>query len=160
MTSTSELIKSLLEDHDCVYDDNVVYQLNEYAFRLMKTIINQSSEIADQSKRNNINVDDIRMAIDNISNPSVNQQDMIKFQKQKNEQLIKEGFDPAQQYGGIILTQSDLNKLSKPNYQVITQMPDNQDNIEFKPPKQEDLQASKAGRKKIKIVLQNDQDME
>jgi hypothetical protein len=47
MASTSQIIKTLLEEQGCAYDDGVIEQLNEYAFRFMKVIVDNASKQVD-----------------------------------------------------------------------------------------------------------------
>ena len=39
MASTEEIIKILLQEHECQHEEAVVSYLNEYAFKYMKTVI-------------------------------------------------------------------------------------------------------------------------
>lgn len=51
MSSLHELVKSVLDDQGCQYEENVVHHLNEYTMKLMKNVISQAKEICDLTRR-------------------------------------------------------------------------------------------------------------
>jgi histone H3/H4 len=61
MASTTQLIEKLLQEHGAEYDENVVMQLNEYAFRYMKSILQTAEEtVSYRAERKCITEDDLK----------------------------------------------------------------------------------------------------
>ncbi|CAK88189.1 unnamed protein product (macronuclear) [Paramecium tetraurelia] len=173
MTTTAELTKQLLEYHGCIYEENVVHQLNEYAKKLMKTILDGASNLADMQKRQNITTEDIkfiihiqnpRIAYEYLQNPTISMNDLIQVASEKNSQQLNDQFKDQTNYDAR-LPASETNKLLKPNFQVIVKtQPDQiplvqqQMEIEKNPNKQQQQQqAPKLGRKKMNIEMDEDQ---
>ncbi|CAD8056520.1 unnamed protein product [Paramecium sonneborni] len=164
MTTTAELTKQLLEYHGCIYEENVVHQLNEYAKKLMKTILDGASNLADMQKRQNITTDDIKIAYEYLQNPSINTNDLIQLASDKNNQQLNDQPKDQTNYGAR-LPNGETNKLQKPNFQVIVKtqsdsipLVQQQMEIEKNPNKQQQQQqAPKLGRKKLNIEMEEDQ---